>query len=83
MPTKIYPLKVVSQLLQATGSVLLQNSNSVNVCLFSLFVCHLSPVTNIFSHTRHTQLVQISFTLFLGQGQITTKDAINNNFKTL
>ena len=83
MPAKIYPLKVVSQLLQATGSVLLQNSNSVNVCLFSLFVCHLPPVTNIFSHTRHTQLVQISFTLFLGQGQITTKDVINNNFKTL
>ena len=83
MPAKIYTLKAVSQLLQATGSVLLQNSNSVNVCLFSLFVCHLSPVTNIFSHTRHTQLVQISFTLFLGQGQITTKDAINNNFKTL
>ena len=83
MPAKIYTLKAVSQLLQATGSVLLQNSNSVNVCLFSLFVCHLSPVTNIFSHTRHTQLVQISFTLFLGQGQITTKDVINNNFKTL
>ena len=83
MPAKICPLKAVSQLLQATGSVLLQNSNSVNVCLFSLFACHLSPLTNIFSHTRHTQLVQISFTLFLGQGQITTKDAINNNFKTL
>ena len=83
MTAKIYCLKVVSQLLQATGSVLLQNCNSVNVCLFSLFVCHLSPVTNIFSHTRHTQLVQISFTLFLGQGQITTKDVINNNFKTL
>ena len=59
MPAKIYTLKAVSQLLQATGSILLQNSNSVNVCLFSQFVCHLSPVTNIFSHTRHTQLVQI------------------------
>ena len=80
---KIYPLKEVSQLLQATGSVPLQNSNSVNVCLFSLFLCHLSPLTNIFSHNRHTQRVQISFALFLRQGQIPTKVAINNNFKTL
>ena len=83
MPATIYALKVVSQLLQATASVLLQSSNSVNVCLFSLFLCHLSPVTNIFSHTRHTQLVQISFTQFLGQGQITVKVAINNSLKTL
>ena len=82
MPAKIFALKVVSKLLQATASALLQSNSSVNVCLL-LLVCHLSPVTNIFSHTRHTQLVQISFTQFLGQGQIAIKVAINNNLKTL
>ena len=79
----MYALKVVSQLLQATASILLQSSNSVNVYLFTMFVCHLSSVTNFFSHTRHTQLVQISFTQFLGQGQINIKVAIDNNFKVL
>ena len=58
----MYALKVVSQLLQATASILLQSSNSQNIFLFTIFVCHLSPVTKFFSHTRHTQLVQISFT---------------------
>ena len=83
MSAKIYALKVVSQLLQATANILLQSSKLLNVCLFSLLVCHLSPVINFFSYTRHTQLVQISFTQFLGQGQINIKVAINNNFKTL
>ena len=78
MSAKIYALKVVSQLLQATANILLQSSKLLNVCLFSLLVCHLSPVINFFSYTRHT-----SFTQFLGQGQINIKVAINNNFKTL
>ena len=79
----MYALKVVSHLLQATASILLQSSNSLNVCLFTMFVCHLSPVTNFFSHTRHTQLVRIGFTQFLRQGQITIKVAIDNKFKAL
>ena len=79
----MYALKVVSQLLEATASILLQGSNSLNVRLFTMFVCHLSPVTNFFSRTRHTQLVLINFTQFLGQGQITVKVVIGNNFKVL